>query len=76
MTSNYNQLFVSQSVYDKYEVGQYMTIPALTYDWRLRKFDGLKIESKGYTMGSPTFTFNWDDWHNNNPHPNNHPSAL
>lgn len=63
MTTNYNQIFISQKLYDEYKVGD--TFSITSGNWRINKFNGLKIESKGYTYGFPTFTMDWHEWNRN-----------
>ena len=63
MTSNYNVLFLPISADGKYKIGDEFKAPSIC-DWRIQRFDGLKIKNIDYCFGV-RLHFDWNEWQNN-----------
>jgi hypothetical protein len=64
MFSNYEELTLPIENDGKYKIGD--IFKTNSRDYRIRRFDGLKIKSIGYRFGL-LLTFDYKDWFENNP---------
>lgn len=63
MTSNYNVILLPIEVDGKHKVGDTFKASE-TSNWRIQKFDGLKIQRIDYCWGV-RLHFDWNEWENN-----------